>query len=368
VGASLLIRSAINVSQVDLGFRAEHAATWAFEVSRSKHATDQALADYYGRMLDAVRTVPGVAHAAITNRVPLAGNQTNSVHFANATGIKEELSDVDSRTVSPDYFTTIGVRLLAGRAFTDHDDAASPSVVVVDDRVVRTVWPGEQVLGKRLRGPDGRWATVVGVVNHIRASGLEVDPRPQVYWSYRQWTQNRGALVVRTVLDPRSLFTPVIRAVHTVDPEQALYDVSTMRDVVDRSQAQRRLTTTLMIGFAALALLLAAVGLYGVVAYGVTGRMREFGIRVALGATKAEVTRLVVRQGMSMAVIGSIIGVALALGASDVMSKLVYEVPPRDALSVLGSTFVLLLVVVAASWLPARKAAAVDPGLTLRAE
>lgn len=368
VGASLLIRSAINVGRVDLGFRPENVATWAFEVSPSKHATEQAVSDYYTRMLDEVRSVPGVAHAAITNRIPLVGNQNNPVHFENTTGIKDSLSDVDSRTVSPDYFTTIGVGLLAGRTFTDHDDASSPVVVIVDDRVARTIWPGEQVVGKRMRGPDDRWATIIGVVNHIRASGLEVDPRPQVYWSYRQWTQSRGVLAVRTSMDPSSLFVPVIRAVRAVDAEQPLFEVRTMTDIVERSQAQRRLTTTLMVGFGGLALLLAAVGIYGVVAYGVTQRMREFGIRVALGATRADVTRLVVTQGASMAAAGSIVGLVLALAASGLMRNLVYGVAPRDLVSLLGATLALLLVVLVASYIPARKAAAVDPGVTLRAE
>ena len=368
VGASLLIRSAINVSHVELGFRPEQVATWSFEVSSSKHATTQAVSDYYARILDAVRSVPGVTHAAIVNRIPLAGNQTNAVRFDNATSTAEELTEVDSRTVSPDYFATLGVTLLGGRTFTEHDDAASPGVAIVDDRVARTIWPGQQVVGKRLHGPDGRWATIVGVVGHVRTAGVEIDPRPQVYWSYRQWTQNRGVLAVRTDIDPRSLLTPVIRAVHSVDAEQPLFDVGTMTDIVDRSQAQRRLTTILMVGFGGLALLLAAVGIYGVVAYGVTRRMREFGIRVALGATPVKVTRLVVWQGTSMAIVGSVIGLVLALAASGVMSNLVYGVAPRDVVSVLGATIVLMLVVVVASYIPARKAAAVDPGLTLRAE
>jgi ABC-type antimicrobial peptide transport system permease subunit len=156
--------------------------------------------------------------------------------------------------------------------------------------------------------------------------------------------------------------------VHSVDAEQPLFEVRTMTDIVERSQAQRRLTTTLMVGFGGLALLLAAVGIYGVVAYGVTQRMREFGIRVALGATRAEVTRLVVTQGASMAVAGSIVGLVLTIAASGLMGNLVYGVAPRDLVSLLGATLALLLVVLVASYVPARKAAAVDPGVTLRAE
>jgi ABC-type antimicrobial peptide transport system permease subunit len=153
-----------------------------------------------------------------------------------------------------------------------------------------------------------------------------------------------------------------------VDPEQSVYDVRTLRAIVDASLAQRRVTTLLMAGFSAIALLLAAVGIYGVVAYGVTQRLREFGIRVALGATRGDVTRSVVWQGASMALAGAVVGLALAVGAAGAMSSLVYGVAPRDAMSILGATVVLLLVTVVASYFPARRAAAVDPGVTLRAE
>ena len=368
VGASLLIQSAIKVARVDLGFRPDRVATWSFEVSRNKHESDQATADYYARLVEAARAVPGVASAAIVNRIPLSGAQTNPVHFENPAGTTEESTDVDSRTVSPEYFATLGIGIMAGRVFTDHDDAASPLVGIVDDRVARTIWPGQTVVGKRFRGPDDRWATIVGVVAHVRTAGLEVDPRPQVYWSYRQWVQNRAVLAVRTATEPFALFAPVIKAIRSVDAEQAVFDVRTMPEIVDRSLAQRRLTTMLMAGFGALALLLAAVGIYGVVAYGVTQRMREFGIRVALGATRREVTRLVVWQGTLMAIVGSVVGLILAVAAAGAMSNLVYGVAPRDVVSILGAAALLLLVAAVASYIPARRAAAVDPGVTLRAE
>ena len=367
-GASLLIQSAIAVGRVDPGFRAEGVATLSFEVSRSRYGSEQAVADYYARLVEAVRAVPGVASAAIVNRIPLAGGQSNPVHFENPTGTREELTDVDSRTVTPEYFATLGIRLLAGRAFTEHDGAESPVVGIVDDRVARTIWPGQSALGKRFRGPDDRWATIVGVVAHVRATGLEVDPRPQVYWSYRQWTQYRAVLAVRTDGEPRALFAPVIGAIRSVDPEQPVYDVRTMGQIVERSLAQRRLTTRLMVGFGGVSLLLAAVGIYGTVAYGVTRRMREFGIRVALGATRHQVTRLVVFQGTSMAVAGSVVGLVLAIAATGAMRNLVYGVAPGDAASMLGAAALLMLVAGLASYLPARRAAAVDPGTTLRAE
>jgi putative ABC transport system permease protein len=368
VGASLLIQSAIAVTRVDLGFRPERVATVSFEASRTKHVSDQAVSDYYARLVEAVRGVPGVTNAAIVNRIPLSGAQTNPVHFENATGTTEELTNIDSRTITPDYFATLGIGLAAGRVFTEHDDAQSPLVGIVDERVARTIWPGQSVVGKRFRGPGDRWATIVGVVAHVRTHGVEVDPLPQVYWSYRQWVQNRAVLAVRSETELRALFAPVIAAIRSVDSEQSVFDVRTLPEIVDRSLAQRRLTTTLMVMFGGIALLLAAVGIYGVVAYGVTQRLREFGIRIALGATRRDVTRLVVWQGTSMAIVGSAVGLVLAIAAAGVMSNLVYGVAPRDAASIFGAAMTLMLVAAVASYVPARRAAAVDPGVTLRSE
>jgi putative ABC transport system permease protein len=371
VGASLLIRSAMNVARVDIGFRPERVTTFKFEVSRTAHPSDRQVADYYARLIDAVRTVPGVANASLVNRIPLSGGQTNPVRFESSTGTADEFTNVDTRTVTPEYFATLGIRLIAGRGFNEHDDADAPAVAIVDDRVARTIWPGETAIGKRFRDPPwrgGGWVEVVGVVAHVRTTGLEVDPVPQVYWSYRQWTQDRMVLAVRSATETGVPIAPVIEAIRSVDPEQSVYDVRTMTEVVDRSLARRRLTTVLMAGFSGLALLLAAVGIYGVVAFGVTQRLREFAIRVALGATSREVTRLAVWQGASMAIAGSAVGLMLAIAAAGIMSNLVYGVAPNDAASVLGATVVLMLVAGVASYVPARRAAAVDPGMTLKAE
>jgi putative ABC transport system permease protein len=173
---------------------------------------------------------------------------------------------------------------------------------------------------------------------------------------------------MRSDLEPRVLFPSVIRAIRSVDAEQSVYDARSMEEIVDRSLAQRRLTTALMVGFGGIALLLAAVGIYGVVAYGVTQRLREFGIRVALGATRRDVTRLVVWEGMSMALAGSIVGLLLAVAAAGVMSNLVFGVAPRDVASLIAATSVLMLVTIVASYIPSRRAASVDPGMSLRAE
>jgi putative ABC transport system permease protein len=371
VGASLLIRSALNVAQVDPGFDPERVTTFKFEVSRSKHPSDERVADYYARLVEAVRAVPGIANAGLVNRIPLSDGQTNTVRFEDATGITDEVANVDTRTVTPDYFATLGIELIAGRVFNEHDDVNAPMVAIVDERVARTVWPGQSAVGRRFREPEwrgGRWATVIGVVAHVRTAGLEVDPLPQIYWSYRQWTQDRMVLAVRSELESAALFPPVVAAIRSVDAEQSVFDVQTMNRIIDRSLARRRLTTMLMVAFGSSALLLAAVGIYGVVAYGVTQRLREFGIRIALGATRREVTGLVVWQGTSVAIAGAAAGLALAIAGAEVMRSLVYEVAPRDVASMAGATLLLLLVAAVASYAPARRAARVDPGVTLRSE
>jgi putative ABC transport system permease protein len=368
VGASLLIQSAMQVSRVNLGFTTDNVATLAFEPSRTKHATEQGLGDYYTRLIEAITAVPGVSSAAVVNRIPLVGGQTNMVTPETPTGGSAKEFYIDSRTVTGEYFKTLGIPVLAGRTFSTSDDSGAPRVVIVDEHIARQMWPAEQAIGKRIRGGSGEPLTVIGIVGHIRTAGVEVDPRPQVYWPVRQWPQIRAVMAVRSDLDTRTLFPAVIKAMRSVDPDQSVFELRTMQDIVDGSLAQRRVTTLLMIGFGAIALLLAAIGIYGVVAYGVTQRLREFGIRSALGATRREVTRLVVWQGMSMAVAGSAVGLVLALAAAGVMSNLVYGVAPRDAASLVGATCILFLVAALASYFPARRAASVDPAVTLRAE
>ncbi len=370
VGASLLIRSSLQLADVDLGFRHSGIATFHIAVPRTKYREARDVADFYGRIVGAARALPGVSHAGMVNRLPLAGNQTNPVSAIDGSGATVHLDAIDSRTVTPDYFATMGIALRGGRVFTDRDDMDAPPVAIVDDRLASTMWPGQSALGKRLRlrFGDGRWNEVVGVVSHIRTSAVDVDPRPQVYWSYRQFVQDRMALVVQTSGDAQTLMTPVIQAIHTVDPEQPAYDVRTMDAVVERSLVQRRLTMILIVAFGGIALLLAAVGVYGVVAFGVTQRIREFGIRTALGATSADVVGLVVRDGTSMAVLGAVIGLATAFSVMRFMSNLVYGVGVRDVASFVAATGALVLVAALASYLPARRASSVDPASTLRSE
>lgn len=365
VGAALLMRSAMQLNRVDLGFDADRVWTVAFELSATRYPTEQSGASYYTRLIESVRGVPGVTSAAIVNRIPLAGNQTNVITAEHAPEGTELW--IDSRTVTSEYFNTLGIPLLAGRAFDLHDDLASVKVGIVDEDVAQRLWPGESAIGKRFAYNRDLF-TVVGVVGHIRATNVESDPRPQVYWSALQWVQTRAVLAVRSNADSRQLLPEVTNAIRSVDPEQSVFDARPMQEIVSRSLAQRRVTTALMLAFAVVALLLSAVGIYGVVVYGVSQRRREFGIRVALGARRADVTRLVVWQGTSMALVGTAIGIALAMLGTGALTHLVFGVALRDVTSLVVAAGTLIGVAALASWIPARRAATVDPAVTLRSD
>lgn len=234
------------------------------------------------------------------------------------------------------------------------------------------MWPGESAIGQRLRDPPWRsprrWYTVVGIVRHVHTIGLDVDPLPQVYWNYRQWVQDRMVLAVRSTSETGVSVPSVLAAIRAIDSEQSVYDVQTMTAIVNQSTASHRLALELMAAFGVFALVLAAAGIYGVVAYDTTQRTREFGLRVALGAAPAQITTFAAWQGTSSAIAGAGIGLAIALAAGGALNHLVFGVAARDTASMLSATALLLLVATVASYAPARRAAAIDPAITLRAE
>jgi len=365
-GATMLVRSFANLLQVNPGIRTEGALSMLVAIPRAKFPTDDAVASFTTRLVESVRDVVGVRSVAMVNRLPLGGvGQVSSVSLETEQPDGRQIG-IDSRSVTPGYFATIGIPLEQGRDFTSHDDMKSRRVVVVDEQFAMKYWPAQRAIGKHLRS-DTTYE-VIGVVGHVQHEGLDVDPRPQVYWCYLQRPQDRMALVVRGSGPPATLITPVIRAIRSVDPDQPVYDVRTMRDVLDRSLAQRRVTMILLTTFGFVALTLAIIGVYGVVAFGVAQRLREFGIRIALGADRRRVASPVILQGSGMATIGAIVGLIAAYGLGGIMSSLVYGVDSRDMLSFIGAGGLLVVVAALASYLPARRAANIDPAITLRSE
>ena len=379
VGAGLLIRSFSALVRVDSGFNPANVLTLQMAIPRSKYTDDPAVAAFCGRVVERVAALPDVASAGMVNRLPLAGvGQINLLHFETAD--PDTVVSTDTRSVTPDYFRTVGIRLIEGRLFTEHDmDTVAtptrygpmPNIGIVDERLARTLWPGQSAIGKRFRfGLEGMpWMHVVGVVGHIRTDALDIDPRPQVYFNYRQRAQDRMALAVRgRGRDIRLFTTAILQAVRDVDPEQPVSDVRTLDEVIDRSTGQRWLNMTLVTAFALIALALASIGLYGVVAYGVTRELREFGIRVALGAGAADITGLVLRRGLLLALSGVVIGLTAAFALTRVMRSLLFGVEPTDPASFAAAAALLVSVALVASYLPARRASRVDPALTLKAE
>jgi len=374
VVSALLIRSFVALRNVDPGFRSDNILSVHFALSE-KYATNPKFGQYLKRILERVSALPGVISVGMVNRLPLAGqNQTGMLEFEGTTLMRtpagvSDTGSLDWRTATPDYFRTLGIRLIEGRFFEESDTADRPRVGIIDEQLARLVWPNQSAIGKRFRFNQGSaWTEVVGIVGHIRHDGLGIDQRPQVYWSYHQRVQPRMVLAVRTNQDPKQLAVGVIAAFQEIDPEQPVYDVLPMDEVVERSLSPQWLNTALLSLFASVALVLATVGVYGVLSYSVGLRTREIGIRMALGSRRSEVIWMVLRHGGWLAGVGIVIGITGALLLSRILATLVYQVTPRDVLSFISAPLVLLIVALAASYIPARRAAAVDPMSILRME
>jgi putative ABC transport system permease protein len=293
----------------------------------------------------------------------------SSVEFERANQEPGTLEATDDTTITPDYLQAMGIPVLQGRSFTEQDTTNAPRVVVVDEQVARLAWPGESPIGKRMRSsPDALWAEVVGMVGHIRHESLESDQRLQIYWNYLQRARDRMALVVRTSGDARLLVSPVLGAIKSVDPDQPAYTVRTMRELLDQSLALRWFNTVVVSLFAGSSLLLAMLGIYGVIAWTVRQRTREIGVRMAMGAQRSAVLALVLRSGLKLAGAGIVLGLIGALGLTRLLRGLLFGVGPTDPLTFVAVPLLLVSVVLLACWLPARRAARVDPMEALRHE
>ena len=373
VGGALLTRTFAALNAQSPGFERDNILTGHLAIPRSKYRDDAAVAQVEERMLESVSRIPGVASAGMVNRLPLAGGVSMVIfEFDSPRALDPALSAVDMRVASGDYFKAMGIPILEGRAFDARDTAESTPVGLVDERIAKLMWPGESAIGKRFRVAPHlmktAWFEIVGVVGHIRHDAIDADPRAQVYWSFKQMPMDRMALAVKTERNATALTASVVRAIHEIDPEQPVYDVRTMDEWVDRSLGQRWMNMTLVGTFASVALTLCAIGVYGVIAFGVTRQRREFGIRLALGASRRGIATSVVKHGLALAGIGIGAGMGMSIGVTRSMSSMLFGVNPSDVISLTTATLAILFVAILASYLPARRAAAVDPAVTLRAE
>jgi putative ABC transport system permease protein len=369
-GACLLARSFAEVQTVNPGFQPKHALSVHLAFSRVKYPQDRDIAAFAHRLVDRVRQVPGVTAAGMVNRLPVIGGlQTLPVEFEGVEGPSGKIGAANSRVVTPDYFRAMGIPLIAGRGFTEFDSETSKQVGLIDAATAQRVWPHQPAVGKRFRiGVGGDWVEIVGVVGAIRNDGLDAAVQTQLFWPMRQRPQDRMALVVRVSGDPAQWMASTIAAIRDVDPDQPVYNAFTLDDIVERSLSQRRLNALLVGLFAVVSLILAAIGIYGVMSYAVEQRTREFGIRMALGAAASDVVRRVVLRGAAIGGIGSLLGLAAIGALSRFVRTLLFQVSATDWVSYSAAALALIAVAVLASYIPVRRAVTLDPMKSLRGE
>jgi putative ABC transport system permease protein len=368
VGAGLLIRSFAKLLDIDPGYRAENRLTARISLPPRYRDNSQRV-DFYERLLQRLAALPGVDAVGATSHLPLTGyNMGSTLRVEGRSPQEGERGiSVPVARVNPDYFRTMGIGLRAGRIFNDGDTQGAPSVALLSETLARRLFPNEDPLGKRL-SLAGSGTTVIGVVSDIRYTGLNGEIEQGVYLSYRQLPRPGMALVLRGTMDPVHLAPAVSKAVQEIDPALPVYDVMTMNERLSNSIAARRFNLLLLTGFAALALLLAGVGVYGVISYVITQRTHEIGIRMALGAQSADVLRLFIKQGMATVLFGVGLGLVGAIGLTRVMNSLLFGVKATDPGTFACVALLLSLIALLACYLPARRASRIDPLIALRHE
>jgi putative ABC transport system permease protein len=370
-GAGLMMKSFVRLLEVNPGFDPSHTLTLTLSLWGPKAADAPAVA-FFVQVLQHVRTLPGVESAGVVSQLPLGGNMDRyGVHVeGKSLPNPEEDPSADRYSITPGYLHAMRIPLLRGREFDARDVVASPPVALVNESMARQFWPGEDPVGKRFRFGDtkGPWKTVVGIVGDVLHRGLDAPHTIQVYLPNTQFTDSSVILAVRTSNDPVSLAAAVRSEIGSLDPQVPVSEVATMDEVVSASVANQRFGALLFLLFGAIALVLTAVGIYGVISYGVAQRTHEIGIRLALGAARREVLSLIVREAMKPALLGAALGLCAAFGFTRLLTRLLYNVKPTDPLVFAAVLILLIGVALLASYLPARRATRVDPMVALRYE
>jgi putative ABC transport system permease protein len=364
IGAALLIRTLQGIN-TDLGFRTDDVLTMEVALPAAKYPSPASVAGFYGQAIANVANAPGVLSAGGRD------NYGRSIVLADGRAAAEQGAEVYAvnATVTPDYFATLGIPLRAGRYFQARDTENSQPVAIVNESLARRVWPGQRAVGRTIRTGRGdqQWRTVVGVVGNTKTNPLEV-ARPEAYVPHQQRTSREMQIFVRTRSEPAEFATVAKLAVAAADPHQAVTNVRTMQELVAFQISPQRVTGGLMTVFAAIALLLAAIGIYGVTAYSVSQRNHEFGVRIALGASRASIARMVVQEAGATAAFGMAIGLAAAFGLTRLMKAILHGVSATDPLTFVAVPAILALVAISAAYLPAVRATAADPLKALRGE
>jgi putative ABC transport system permease protein len=375
VGAGLLTKSFLRLTQVDPGFDPHQVLTFQLDSPAGKQPGE--LPEFYREVVERMRALPGVSSASAVFSLPLTGdNVRSSIEIEGQPTPIGSRPSADFNVVEPDYFRAIGVPMLAGRDFTDHDDSQSVPVVIVNRRLAQLFFPNQNPIGKHVRPGIGNGYTpgqppmreIVGVIGDVKQSELGAEAAPEVYAPLAQSPFEPMIVVTRTTVDPRTIVGPARREVASLDKQLPLYNALTLDQYFADAVSEPRFSTILLAGFAALALLLACLGVYGVISYVVAQRTHEIGIRLALGAESAGVLRWVLARGLLLAGTGVALGLAVSLGLSHLLSSLLYGVRATDPVTFAGASLSLLVVAVLASYIPARRAARVDPMVALRYE
>jgi putative ABC transport system permease protein len=371
-GAGLLLRSFVRLSAVNPGFDGTNVITMFSVMPPARYPTPGSWVRYERTVIDRIRTLPGVQLVGAINTLPLSNIGDNTSvdvidHPAKSMG---EMPQAGYRIIAGDYFSALKIPIVKGRGLTLADSAGVPPVALINESAARAWYPGENAVGRKLRLMNGDTTakTIVGIVGDTHAEALDVAARPEVSYPYQQGAEPLITLVIRTAGDPHLLVPSIKHELAAVDPQSAYYAVRTMDDLLSASLAQRRFDMELLAGFAVAAMLLAGLGLYGVIAFSVTQRTQEIGVRMALGAERGTVLGLVIRDGLGLTAAGLAVGLVVAAGLSRVLQSQLYGVGTLDPVAYLGVVVVFALVALAASYIPARRAAGVDPMVALRTE
>ena len=373
-GAGLLVRSLSQVLGVSAGFDSKHVLTMRISVLGQQYNDNNNLRQFFTNALASIRALPGVQSAAVTSQVPLGGNMDRyGFHVEGKIHTNPELDESAERfCVSPGYLDAMRIRLLRGRDISESDTSTAQQALLISETTARGMWPGEDPIGKRVRlgGLDRPWWTVVGVVAEVHHAGLDIAPTMQFYVPHAQWPfpDSDMTFTIRTAGPPSTLASTAQQAIHALDSTQPLSRVMPLEDYVGLSVQARRFSSILLAAFAAIALLLSALGIYGVTAYSVAQRTREIGIRMALGAQEKEVFALLLRQSVVLVVFGVALGVATSAALTRFLASMLFGVRPSDPATFVSVVFLLVGVAALACWIPARRAMRVDPMVALRYE
>ena len=372
VGAGLLVRSFWNLVQVDPGFQPDRLLTLRLSLPDSNYPRRSQVIQFFQQALQSVKSLPGVESAGATNRLPLTGN-----YSCDGFSLQDrpdpppgERGCVEERVIQDEFLQALGIRLQEGRSFESSDDEQGAGVVMINQTMANQFWPGISPIGKKFkwgsRDSETPWRTVVGVVEDVKHFSLDGGVRPEVYMPHEQKPYRSLSLTIRTAGDPADLLPSVRASIGQMDPQLPLFNVHPMDEILFETLAARRLMMLLMGLFAGIALLMALIGVYGVLALTVSQRIPEIGVRMALGARRKDVLRSVLSQGLSLALMGALLGLAGAAALSRLLSGLLFGVSPTDLPTFAAVALILLLAALLASYLPARRATRVNPLDALR--